>query len=50
MKIESMGEGHCARPKDSVIIQRNFLKTYPTHQPERHAQAPTARTQRGTHT
>ena len=28
----------------------NPTDTYPTHQPERHAQAPTARTQRATHT
>ena len=28
----------------------NPTGTYPTHQPERHAQAPTARTQRATHT
>jgi 6-phosphofructokinase 1 len=27
VKIESMGESQCARPKDSVIIQRNFPKT-----------------------
>ena len=50
VKIESMGESQRARPKDTVIIQQNFPKTYPTHQPERHAQAPTARTQRATHT
>ena len=41
VKIESMGESQCARPKDTVIIQQNFPKTYQTHQPERHAQAPT---------
>ena len=50
VKIESMGESQRARSKDTVIIQQNFPKTYPTHQPERHAQAPTARTQRATHT
>ena len=50
VKFESMGESQCARPKDTVIIQQNFPKTYLTHQPERHAQAPTARTQRATHT
>ena len=27
VKIESMGESQCARPKDTVIIQQNFPKT-----------------------
>ena len=31
VKIESMGESQRARPKDTVIIQQNFPKTYPTH-------------------
>ena len=28
VKNESMGESQCARPKDTVIIQQNFQKTY----------------------
>ena len=28
----------------------NPTDTYPTHQPERHTQTPTSRTQRATHT
>ena len=31
VKIESMGESQRARPKDTVIIQQNFPKTYPAH-------------------
>ena len=31
VKIESMGESQRAGPKDTVIIQQNFPKTYPTH-------------------
>ena len=36
--------------KSQAPREGNPTDAYPTHQPERHAQAPTARTQRDTHT
>ena len=38
------------RPPGRATPRTVTRSTYPTHQPERHARAPTARTQRDTHT
>ena len=45
---EDTGPRH--RPPGRATPRTVTRSTYRTHQPERHAQAPTARTQRGTHT
>ena len=50
---EDEGTATAPRARDRVpqrTPEGSPTDTYPTHQPERHTQTPTARTQRATHT